>query len=306
MKPSVLLVTHDAGGAEILSAWYRKYKDAFCFLFALAGPAKRIFARDIPDITPTGIDSMTSFGENDFVLTGTSLEASLERQAIAMARKHCIRCISFLDHWDLYRERFGTVESFCDHLPNEIWVGDEYAYKIALAQGFPQASLRCMENPYFEEIRASKQMRSVCEIPKSILYICEPISRKLFASFGKAAYQYADEFTIMEKFFQTICAHPGQFDKITLRMHPSESQDKYERIVNEYRDALPIAISENAFLIDDILSHSLILGIESNALVIGVLLGKPVFSCIPGKQWEISLPHREINRHTAFSDVFFS
>ena len=304
MKPSVLVVAHDAGGAEILRAWCGKHKEDFQLLFALDGPARRVFLRDMPDIALSGIESMASFCENDVVLTGTSLEADLERRAIAMARQYGIHCISFLDHWDLYRERFGTFDAFFDGLPDEVWVGDQYAHEIALAQGFPGASLRLVENPYFEEVWALRQKGEVRGEPRSVLYICEPISRKLAAAFGEAARQYDDELAIMEKFFQALCDHQGRFDRITLRLHPSEPRDKYDGITNRYKDLLPVAISGNALLVDDILSHGVIVGIESNALFIGVLLKKPVFSCIPGKQWEISLPHREIHRVTAFYDVF--
>lgn len=305
MKANVLLVAHDAGGAEILSAWYARNKTEFHVYVTLEGPAVRIFYRDHQDMEKVPLSFMESFTSNDFVLTGSSLEADLERDAIALAKKIQLPCVTFLDHWDLYRERFGDAERWSVGLPNEIWLGDHYAYQYALQQGFPSKKLRLVANPYLELIREEGEARTNSR-PEgaAILYICEPISRKLAATFGGAAHEYCNEIRLIEDFLEALLAHRGEFDRVTIRLHPSEQKSKYENIMRGYHGKIPLSFSGHERLVDDLLSHTIIVGIESNALVVAIHLGKLVYSCITGKFWEISLPHQEIYRINNFHQIF--
>lgn len=305
MKPQVLIVAHDAGGAEILAAWCTTHRNDHELFIAVQGPAARIFQRDRLNLPHVELEFMERFRRNDFVLTATSLEADLERRAIALAKRHRIHSVSFLDHWDLYRERFGNVDSWRNGLPDEIWVGDEYAFSFALQQGFAENRLRQVVNPYFEAIknlgaRGEKNHQG----RGRILYVCEPISRKLAAAFAEKAPLYHDELAIMENFLQTSVLHREKIESVTLRLHPSEQKAKYEEIVRQFQPAVPVVFSGEALLADDVLNHSVVIGIESNALVIASLLGKPAFSCITGKQWQISLPHKEIRRLDTFQQFF--
>lgn len=305
MKPNVLLVAHDAGGAEILSAWFRKMRTDYHVSVAAEGPALRIFNRDHQGVPFVPLSFMDGLRRPDFVLTGTSLEADLERNAIKLAKKNDILCISFIDHWDLYRERFGNESHWFAGLPDEVWLGDHYAYQYAMQQGFPSGKLRLVANPYMEGIcEEGKGAADRKKAGNEILYIGEPISRKLAVTFGDRVCQYHDEMVLMRAFLEALLAHRGEFDRVTIRLHPSEKKSKYENLLSGYQEKLPVFFSSQERLIDDLLSHAVIVGIESNALVAAIHLGKPVFSCITGKQWAISLPHQEIRRINNFHQIF--
>lgn len=302
----VLIVSHDAGGAEVLSAWCAENGGKFHTFYCLAGPALKVFKRDFDQFKVVGLKTMDDFGPGDFVLTGSSLDADLERRAIARARQRGVHCITFLDHWDLYRERFGKPDTFLDHLPDEIWVGDEYAYRFALKEGFPEDILTQLENPYFKKLQRlyAHLLTSPSSEKYRVLYICEPIKRKLEATFGEEAETFDDEKEILGHFLKTLCRFRAKLDLVTLRLHPSEPPDKYEDVVSPYRAKLPLSYSDEPSIVEDIAKHSLVVGIESMGLVIGLLLNKPVFSCTTGKPYAISLPHREIRRINDFDLIF--
>ena len=174
MKDRVLMVSHDAGGAEVLSAWCEENRERYDLSYCLGGPAAEIFERDFGNGIGVDLRTIDTLGERDFVLTGSSLEAGLEREAIRRAKSLGVHCITFLDHWDLYRERFDEDQSGDLDLPEEIWVGDEYAYAYALKVGLPDHKLKLVPNPYWAKIR-SQSKRRVKDKPAqgvSVLYIC--------------------------------------------------------------------------------------------------------------------------------------
>jgi len=306
MRQKVLLVAHDAGGAEILSAWYVNNLNLFQFKYILSGPAKKIFMRDHSGISQSSLDIISELGIDDFIITGTSLENDLERKAIAKARELGVRSISFLDHWDLYRERFGDEYNWKDNLPDEIWVGDNYSYEYAIKEGFPRDVLKLVKNPYFEAIEAFKNdyVKTSESSLKRILYLCEPISRKLNVTFSGTVADYDNEVQILESFLKTVDQHLNEIEIITLRLHPSEEFVKYQKLVENHGAKIPLEVSTERLLHNDILKHTTIIGVESNALVVGVLLDREVYSCITGNEWEISLPHKEIKRISDFNKLF--
>jgi len=302
--PSTLLVAHDAGGAEILSAWQAEQNYDLAVIHCLAGPALRIFERDNGPLPRQGLEVMDDLAPGSLVLTGTSLEADLERRAIARAGALGLHCVSFLDHWDLYRERFGPTETWHEALPDEIWTGDQYALDLALSLGFPSNRLRLKANPLFVRLRRMVETAVPQSPPKSrILYLCEPVSRKLRATFGPEAAAYDDELVIMDQFLTCMERHASALEQVTLRLHPSEPLDKYDAVVHRRVRALRLRRSDEPTLAKDILSHTVVVGMESTALVVGIVLGKPVYSCLTGKPWAISLPHREVHHIHDFKQL---
>ena len=160
IKPgsSILVVCHDAGGAEIVSAYVKKNKDQYVFYCCVSGPALNIFdKKGLQSLClPQEVSLESCFADSgqvyDMLLTGTSWTTDLERRAIAMAREKGILTASYLDHWVNYRQRFGyPADGWEKTLPDQIWVGDMYAYKQAEKDGF--LSIHLVRNEYFEEIR---------------------------------------------------------------------------------------------------------------------------------------------------------
>src|SRR4051812_6760252 len=129
------IVSHDAGGAEVLSSFVRQ--KGIHGLFVLEGPARRVFERKLGAINLTPLES--AIQRSEFVLTGTSWQSDLEFDAIAVARRLSKRSAAFVDHWVNYPERFTRGGKTI--LPDELWVGDAIAEAIALKE-FPGLAVR--------------------------------------------------------------------------------------------------------------------------------------------------------------------
>ncbi len=137
MPRRVFIVSHDAGGAEILSAWCKTHADRYDMTVCVDGPARVIFERDHPDAKHASLQDILLLNRDDLVLTGTSLRSDHERQAIRLARQCRVPSASFLDHWVNYRRRFGSADDWRDGLPDEIWIGDAFGVEYARSEGFP-------------------------------------------------------------------------------------------------------------------------------------------------------------------------
>lgn len=304
MKRNVLLASHDAGGAEILSAWYARHASEWRIRLCVDGPAERIFRRDHGDVETVTLHDPELLSGVDWVLAGTSLESELERTVVARARGAGVHTVVFLDHWDLYAERFGEPHDWQERLPDRLWVGDAYAFDLALSVGFPRERLEMVPNPYFEKVIAAGRSDGRVPTARSVLYMCEPFSRKLKAVHGARADEYDFEERNLEEFLRAANRAATRPERITVRLHPSETENKYEGALRRAAGNLQVTVSSQQPLLDDILSHQVVVGVESMALVIATLLERRVYSCITGKQWAISLPHREIRRVGEFSRIF--
>tara|TARA_Y100000389_G_C17286197_1_gene425570 strand:+ start:383 stop:727 length:345 start_codon:yes stop_codon:yes gene_type:complete len=102
---SILVVSHDAGGAEILSCWIKHLKIKEKIIYCLKGPAISIFKKNI--------GSFENLNEKDInkikikkIITGTSWDSDIEKKIILYGKKNKIFTCSFLDHWNNYLERF--------------------------------------------------------------------------------------------------------------------------------------------------------------------------------------------------------
>src|ERR1039458_3348081 len=79
----ILVVARDAGGAEVVSAWVKKHRDAD-YRFLLEGPAVLVFRRKLGMIAILSAAEMhLSIGAVNFVLTGTGYGSDLEKIAIS-------------------------------------------------------------------------------------------------------------------------------------------------------------------------------------------------------------------------------
>ena len=100
----VLVVCHDAGAATLLAYWCKPAKGDY--VYAIYGPAMKIFLKRGIEFTSEPIESLLSTNTFDKVITGTGWMTDIETKAIRHAVKNSIYCISAIDHWVNYRERF--------------------------------------------------------------------------------------------------------------------------------------------------------------------------------------------------------
>ncbi|MBU1012542.1 MAG: hypothetical protein KKG99_06020 [Bacteroidetes bacterium] len=285
---NIAIVSHDAGGAEILSSWASHQNKNYCLV--LEGPAIEIFRKKLD--CQINLPLELAIQQSDWVLCGTSWQSDLESRAIRLCKSSGKRVIAFLDHWVNYRERFLNNGELI--LPDEIWVGDEIAERIA-RNIFPSAHLVRLSNPYFEDIvleikKAKPLINSLHQ--KSILYVCEPIRAHALLQHGDERYWGYTEEEALNFFLKNRGLLEYPVHKITIRPHPSEKRDKYDW-TRDYSDLIVVS-DGNQTLIEEISEADIIVGCESMAMVIGLIAKKRVISSIPPGGRACSLPQKEI------------
>ena len=123
------VVCNDAGGANLIIAWLKKRNLNVRPL--VTGPARRLWKAAYPNSIIFNSLEEALDGTN-FLIAGTGWASDLEFQAIKYAKLRNIYSIAVLDHWVNYQDRF--VRCNITIYPNEIWVTDEYAYRLAVEE----------------------------------------------------------------------------------------------------------------------------------------------------------------------------
>jgi hypothetical protein len=283
---NILVLANDAGGAEVLSS-YLKTIDAN-FTFKLTGPAVKVFdSKGLQTNTP-----IKDLKEYDLVLASTSWKSDLELNYIKDAKELGIKTISFLDHWCNYLERYTRDNQ--SYLPEEIWVTDKFALKIA-EEIFQDIPIYNNDNYYLKEIEANLEdiESRVSKNNGRVLYVCEPLSEVAKKFHNDENYWGYTEFDSLKFFLSNIDELNLNYSEIVIRLHPSESRDKHNWCISEYPN-LPIKISSEDTLLDDIVRSDVVVGCESMALVVAMTANKNVISTIPHSGRECLLPHTNL------------
>jgi hypothetical protein len=290
-KSKVCIISHDAGGAEILASYVAR--NELDSLFVLAGPAIKVFERRMGKIKITNLEE--ALMSCDWCLCGTSWQSDLEWQAIRQARDAHKRVVVFLDHWVNYRERF--IRQGIEQLPDEIWAGDSYAQTLA-SQIFPNMPIKVVENPYFQDIQHKfkhfPQTEASTANGLKILYVCEPIAEHALRKYGDERYWGYTEYDALSYFLENLYIFDQPVEKVIIRPHPSEPPDKYKYVQDSFSDLVVVHQGGQKTLIEEISQCSVIVGCETMAMIVGLLAKRRVISCIPSGCKPCSLPHQEI------------
>jgi hypothetical protein len=290
-----LVVAHDAGGAEVLSSYVRR--NGVDGLFVLAGPALTVFQHKLGAVQlATLADALP---QCDRLLCGTSWQSTLELEAIAAARAHGLPSAALLDHWVNYRARFERGAQLT--LPDEIWVGDSMAMAMA-RDALPETTLRQIDNPYVadlrDELRALPSQSHTGQALR-VLYVCEPVAEHALLRFGDERYWGYTEQEALRYFLDHLSLLGKPVEAIVVRPHPSERAGKYDTVLAGCD--LPVAMSKGAPLLDEIVAADVVVGANSMAMVVGLIAGRRVFSCIPPGGRPCALPHTEIEHLAALA-----
>ncbi|MEO9298596.1 hypothetical protein [Devosia alba] len=281
------IVSHDAGGAEILASYVAR--NNFACRFVLKGPALAVFRRRLGDIETCSLE--TALAACDTVLTGTSWQSDLELRAIALAHTLHRRCVSFLDHWGHYIERFERDGHLT--LPDEIWVGDELAL-VKAQQCFPKTPISLVANPYFADIADKLEAlpRPRDKSGQRLLYVCEPLSEHGLLQFGDERHWGYTEFDSLAYLMENLDRIDANIQTIVVRPHPSEAPGKYDDTIRSM--GTMVTLGGAVPLLEEIAQADIVAGCESMAMVIGLLAGRRVISAIPPGGKPCALPHAVI------------
>jgi len=289
----ILIVCHDAGGAEIVSNYIKNKKIKNC-IYCIKGPAIRIFKKNIKNFNNR--KTIKKFSKIRKLLIGTSIKSKHELRYLNQAKKLNIYTFCFLDHWTNYKRKLTLNKKII--LPNEFLVGDIYSKNIA-KKIFKTSKITLIKNPYFEEIFLKIKMikkKNKKENDLRILYLTEPLRNQAKYLYNDYQYYGYDEFSALENFLKHIYIIKDRIAKlnsINIRLHPSESNIKYNKLLMKY-NKLNLKISKEKDLIKDIILNNYIVGCETTALVVALFAKKKVFCSIPKKGKKSSLPYKNI------------
>ena len=278
---------HDAGAAEIISSYIKQKNIAP--LYCLSGPAIKVFERKIGRIDNMLLTDIVK--NSNWLLCGTSWKSDLEWNIIKEAKKQQKKVIVFLDHWVNYRERFIRNNEEC--LPDEIWVGDHYAERIA-KDNFSNLKIKLIENPYLLDIK--KQLSRLGKIRvrgNSVLYVCEPIREHAYFKHGDEHYWGYTEEEALRFFLTSIDEMFTAKKSIIIRPHPSEFLNKYDWVFDEFNHN-DIKIDNKKTLLEQIFDSDIVVGCETMAMVVAILAEKEVISSIPPGGRACVLPYKQI------------
>lgn len=281
----VLVIVHDAGGAEIIGAYINKYQKNFDFHCYTAGPAQKIFRR-------RKISSATIAANKDkiaqivhkhsdatFALIGTGWMTTIESDALMFAKSLGIKTVVYLEAWWNYRERFGYPNKhWKEHLPDELWVGDKYAEVIVKKQ-FPTSVIKYVPNQYFAAIKADyKALKKILvKQKKNILFLSDCTEESY------AALQY----------LLSVLSEKKSQEHLRIRFHPADDKARYDELIAKYKRNVKIEKSSQKDITRDLLHAKLVIGTETVAMAVSVVVGIKTMSIKKTKQ-PFLLPFKQI------------
>lgn len=283
----IAVVAHDSGAVNHIIAWSR-YVDRSQMHVCLDGPALLLWESSFPHAQINSLSGSLSNAKS--LLSGTGWASNLEHDARKLARKSGIKSVAVVDHWTNYHDRF--VRNGEQVLPDEIWVVDDHALRIAETV-FPRTRVVQQPNIYLDnmvkEVR-SKEDKSIRSAECHVLYALEPIRQ------AWGAVSQSGEFQALDYFVQQMgMLQLGDNPSIKLRLHPSETLEKYDRWMKAQK-GLQLALDDSPTLAESIAWADVVVGCQTYAMVVALAAGRRVISSIPPWAPPCVLPQPEIVR----------
>jgi hypothetical protein len=292
---NLLIVSCDAGGAEIISSWVRSNPDNE-YTYLLEGPAIPIFSKKVTIIKKIELKDIEAAIHNfDIVMVGTSQSSSLEKKVLAQSIIKSVKCIAYLDYWYGFKDRF--MFNGYQVLPDEIWTADKYAFEIARRE-LPLANVILKTNPYIDDMVKeknrilSKKDEIIATESNNILYLCQPYNQSYLNESGVRV--KLTDIKGVEYFLELLADLNLKDVAIKLRPHPLDDVNKYSMIIHTYSKTMNISLSWNKKLIDDFIWANTAVGMHCQALAVALAIGIKSYYCIPKGAQKCALPHKEI------------
>ncbi len=228
------------------------------------------------------------------MLCGSSGEADLERRAVRAARAAGVRSVVWLDHWVNYPARFVLDGETV--LPDELWVADEHAARLARAT-VPGPPVRVRGNPYLEDAAAEIQALTGPRGPgERVLYVTEPTSVVAARATGDPLGWGYEERASLRDYLEHLAGSARPPAAVRLRTHPAEPAGKYDEVLAGFAGRLPVAYGPGGSLAEDCAWADTVAGCDTMAMAVALAAGRRVVSVIPPGGRELSLPFPEIER----------
>jgi hypothetical protein len=212
LKKKILVVCYHAGGANQIINYLIEKKIEYKYY--VKGPAVDIFFGQKGKIKKFKKKTVKKF---DLVITGSGSSSDLEYKAIKYSKINNKLCITFLDHWTNYKERF--VRNRKIHLPNQLFTFDNYSFFLAKKIFKKKLLIKKIKNYYL--LNFNKRAKLFKNKSRAILYS---------SSNYNAVYKKEKDFKILNLFLKKI-ENMNKFKKLPLHIiiHPSEKLNKYSK-----------------------------------------------------------------------------
>ena len=274
----ILIVSHDAGGANLILYWAINYN--YKYDFYLKGPAVKIFKSKFKNIKirrkiPINVDY-------SLVITGTSLYSNIEYETIKYFKQKT-KTVSMIDHWINYKLRFYRHKKL--NYPSEIWVTDRNALTMARKK-LKNNIIKLKPNYYLSSMKKDfKKYKN-----KKIRF------KYLFASnnFKKNSYKNPSiSMSSKEIFLKFLAIVKNENCNILFRAHPSENKKKYNVLLSKYKN---IFFDNNRDFLSSLSMSENLVGCETMALVVANHLGLKTINLDIGIKNIKTIPSKYIDK----------
>lgn len=297
MRKKIIILINDSGGAEILTSLIKNEKKEFAYFVIADKKSPAFLVAKRKKICVIAREDSEKFYKKiinlkpDYFFYNTSWSKKEYQIAKIFKKKH-IPTVAFLDHWMDYRERFGYPEKqWRKNLPDFTAVGDKWSYKLAKKYNLPRVLK--INNYYFIDLVKNYQQNKTKKGTDLLFLSQSVLSLNKIPSFH---FKDKIEFNVIKKLIENFpqIAKSNHFNKLVLRIHPSQKEENllhYKKLNQKIN--LIIEKPADKLLTESLSEAKTVLGLDSMAMFVSFLLGKPTYSLMP-RNVKIDLP---INRN---------
>jgi hypothetical protein len=268
------LCCHDAGAANLIAAWCAA--DPGELRLCAEGPARDIFAREVPALVPAGLDQVLSGAAS--LLSGTGWASDLEHESRQRARARALPQLAVIDHWVNYAARFERGGQRA--LPDGFVVTDAAAARLVRETFGAGASVSVWKNAYLEREAgavAALGHHAAAATPSRLLVVLEPVRSDWQPDAVRPAELRALDYLASRL---EVLLPSGPDRVVRLRPHPSEAPSKYTAWVAGRQDVV-VEMSPGGSLSRDLAWADVVAGLNSYALVVARAAGRRAISYLP-------------------------
>lgn len=267
------------GGCNALLPVYSRLKRSRSYkVSALFGPVCKPYIKaNGASFSKTGedlrraVEKLMSSSKPDVVVVGTSIGMSLDKHAVAWARKHGVPTLGIAESWGDTVIGFsspGTRDLAFE--PDRMCVVDDFLKKRMAKEGFEPSRLAVTGNPYFDALAKKKINRRG---QKAVYFFCQPFTEMPGLKTGLDEVRvFGDLVQVMEKLNLDL--------PVVVRFHPrTKNRHKFDGIIAH--SPLRITIDRSKKMKTALERAELVTGMFGATLFEAALMGKKVLSYLP-------------------------
>lgn len=307
MKPRILVLANDAGGANLLKSIIHIEGNLASWTVCTpeGSPASKIFKGNdgfehlLLD-HPASLDAILST-KPDLLIFNPGWNP-FPRDFISEKKELGFPIAALLDHWIDYEKRLHEDDA------DYFIVCDNHAFDTASSASL--SPILKLNNYHFKELE-DFDLKSENGTPtgNDLLFLSQTISLHDKIKPGSDpgfTYLGLEEGKVIEDLLENFDQIAAEFQVtgIRFRLHPSETEFRHHRLTNRF-PSIPISI-ENSYsriLAESAKDAGVVMGINSMAIYEAHVLGRPAFAIRPLPSTSITIPIPETQKLDRASDV---